>query len=206
MTLFSLTFAALSAACLANAIGDVFMLYGVRYTNWEPGVEAMQQTPERYIKWGALSGLVTVSAWFLLVPAAAQVGGGIGWALALAFCFYVGVTLSFHVSYLFVGLGVKADNTLAEPFAGLLGLISAASFLGAVSVSVLWAVDLFMRSASLFYLACTPAFTILFFQMFMGRFLGRAPYYKVVAGPIAMVAFFAGFLHYTEAVIGWHVP
>ena len=193
----TLTFLALTLACVANAIGDIFMLYGIRYTNWEPGAEAIRQTPDVYLRWGALSGLVTVSAWFLLVPAMAT----LGWAITLAYCVYVGVTLAFHVSYIFVGLGVKADAGLAGPVSSLIGLLSGVSFLAAAVTSLLWAVHLFASGASWFYLLATPAATIVILQVLLGRLLGRTvPYYIVVAGPLAMIAFFAGFLHYVEAV------
>ena len=193
----TLTFLALTLACVANAVGDIFMLYGVRHTNWEPGVEAMQRTPESYLRWGALSGLVTVSAWFLLVPAMAT----LGWVITLAYCVYVGVTLAFHVSYLFVGLGVKAHADLAAPFSSLIGWLSGVSFLAAAVTSVFWAVHLFASGASWLYLLATPAVTIVILQILLGRLLGKTvPYFNVVAGPLAMIAFFAGFLHYVQNV------
>lgn len=198
----SLTFAVLTAAVLANAVGDVFMLWGVRFAG-EPGVEAMRKTPDSYLRWGALSGLVTVNAWFLLVPAAAQLTDTVGWSIALSHCTYVAVTLSFHVAYVFVGLGVKKSETLEGPFSQLLGLLAAASFLCALAISVSWGLDVARRSGDWRYLAGTPTVTILFFQMCLGAVLRRVPYYQVVAGPLAMLVYFGAFFSYVESATGW---
>lgn len=189
------TFIILSCACIANAIGDVFMLYGIRYTDWKPGTKAMTHTPDSYLVWGALSGLVTISAWFVLVPHAVE----INWAVALLYCWYVGVTLAFHVAYLFVGLGVKAESNLAKPFARYLGMVTLCSFVTALFVSVAWAVDIFSTQAPWWYLLFTPTATIVAVQMLLGRILIRVPYIQVISGPLAMWVFFTGLLSYT----GW---
>ncbi|MEM7217331.1 MAG: hypothetical protein AAF515_03130 [Pseudomonadota bacterium] len=187
----------LAAACLANAVGDCFLLRGVRHTDWDPGIEALRRNDDAHLKWGSLTGMFTIGCWFLLTPYAMGLGGVLGLAFTLSYLLYVAVTLAFHLSYGFVGLGVKASPDLEKPFRGLLGPIVLTSFLSALACSVAWAAHILMSGASLWYLLTTPVATVVFFQMLFGRALARVPYYLVVSGPIAMFAFFAGFLHYT---------
>lgn len=192
------TFICLAIACLANAIGDVFMLYGIKFTRGRPGPEAMQKTPTAYIKWGALSGLLTVNAWFLLLPYISQ----INWLTGIAFATYVSTTLAFHVSYLFVGLGVQSTPELSKSLSKYLGWLTLCSFATALLVSVAWVADIYQRGGSAWlYLFATPTVTIIVVQMLLGRVLRRVPFYQVVSGPVAMLVFFAGVLVYT----GWRL-
>ncbi|MEM1230692.1 MAG: hypothetical protein AAGI15_09155 [Pseudomonadota bacterium] len=193
------TLLALAIATVANAVGDAFMMYGLRKTNGRPGAQAIQQTPDGYLRWGGLSGLVTVSAWFLLVPMMTSINGWQGTGLLLSYCFYVAVTLSFHVSYVFMALGVKAQPTLIEPLGRLFAWLRLASFVGLVLVTVFWSADLLLTQRSLAYLLTTPLVTVMVLQLLGARFLRPYPVLMVASGPLAMLVFFAGFLHYVGA-------
>lgn len=194
------TFLLLAIACTMNAIGDVFLLRGVCKTNWEPGIEALRQTSDRNLIWGALSGLATITPWSLLLPLLANIPGVSGRVALLSYATYVAVTLAFHVSYGFIGLAVKADHTLSDQFQPLVTVIAGTSFGLGVLFSIAWSAAILQAEASWRYVFVTPAITIAVCQFLLGYLFRRVPYYLVVSGPLAMLVFFWAFLQYAETV------
>ncbi|MEM6448624.1 MAG: hypothetical protein AAF704_18960, partial [Cyanobacteria bacterium P01_D01_bin.123] len=82
-------------------------------------------------------------------------------------------------------------------FEPLVSIIKLTSFGFALIFSVFWGLITVNIGASWLYLLFSPVVTILFFLMVLGRFLRKVPYYLVISGPLAMLVFFAGFLHFS---------
>ena len=195
MTL-TLVLIALLVACALNAIGDVILLWGVRETNWQPGIEALAKTPEPYVVFGSMLGLATIPVWFLIAPYLAQVPGLAGRVAFFSYLTYVAGVFAFHLCYAFVGVGVQASEALKAKFAPLVQAIAGYSFLAAVVFTVAMIVSGASKSvqAEWYHYATLPLFTIILFQMVLGQVLKGVPYYWAASGTVAMAAFFIGFI------------
>lgn len=188
----------LAVSCMLNAIGDIYLLHGVRYTQWQPGLDALSKTGEKHIMWGSLSGLATIPAWFLIVPYLANFEGVAGFVSLLSYCIYVAATFAFHLCYCFVGLSVRKHTDLIKSFEPLVGTIAGYSFVSAIVFSIAWV--LFGTNDTItmnwFHWLTTPLVTIVLMQMVLGRLLRKVPYFLVICGPIAMFIFFYGFIDF----------
>lgn len=191
-----IVFTVLMASCLINAIGDVILLWGVRNTNWEPGLEALAQTPERFVLFGSLLGLLVIPAWFLICPYLANIDGLAGKIAFMSFATYVAAVFSFHVCYAFVGVGIQALDSLQPKFEPLVGIIAGYSFLAATifTVAMIFAGLTKAISMSWFHYATLPVFTIILFQMALGNVFKSVPYFQAASGTFAMALFFYGFI------------
>ena len=88
----------LASACAANMVADIYLLNGVKETNWQPALTALIKTGFVFVKWVALSSIVLIPVWFLIVPYILELGGSIGYFAVIFWCSYVGITLAFHTS------------------------------------------------------------------------------------------------------------
>ena len=186
----------LLTSCVINAVGDVFLLWGVRYTNWQPGIEALAKTPVKYVLFGSLIGMVIIPAWFLILPYLANIGSTAGRIAFMSFAIYVSAVFTFHVSFSFVALGVQASGDLKVKFERIVGLIAGYSFLAAIvfTVSMIFLGVEREISMTWFHYITLPLFTIIGIQMVLGKVLKRLPYYRAVSGTVAMALFFIGFM------------
>ena len=197
----ALVLAALLASCVINAIADVFLLWGARYTNYEPGLPALQKTPEKYLLFGSLIGLVILPVWFLICFYLTEISGPAGLMAFLVFAAYVAAVLCFHVCYAFVGLGIQRDAFLEEKFEPVVKTVAGFSFLLAIlftgTMIFIGATD--RVAMTWLHYATLPLFTIIFFQMILGRLLRFIPYFQAFSGTLAMAAFFYGFMDMVAA-------
>lgn len=196
-TSFTVVALILAGAAILNAYADYRLLRGVRYTDWDPGFDALVLSSFDDLRVGTWLGGLTVVCWLaLLLPMATALPNELH--LLPLYAAYVGATLVFHVAYGFAGVMVKQQpelKALAESWVTKLALCS---FLTGAVFSIVWAVEIWRLPVSSLYYLATPAAAIVIFQFVIGRLLRRVPYYLAVSGPIAMFWFFAGFLLFSR--------
>lgn len=195
-----LIFVILAVACLTNAIGDGFMLYGVRFTQWKPGVEALSRTPDAYpsmecpVRLADGVGLVLVGAHHGRARWEDRVGDD---PRVLRLCRRdAGLPCVLR-------LRRARRPSAAVPYGAIRPVGPHSSghelLVGSGGERALGGGPRGARRALGIPLT-SPVVTIVGFQKVLGRVLGTLPYALVVAGPLAMLRFFAGFLSYANVV------
>ncbi|MEM1396682.1 MAG: hypothetical protein AAGH38_04445 [Pseudomonadota bacterium] len=188
--------AALITACFLNAVIDVFLLWGAKETNWEPGLDAIEKTPQPFLLFGSFAGLAIIPIWFLLLPVIGALPDQFALPISIAYATYVAAALTFHVSYAFIGISIQNNSSLKERLTKPVGLLVLFVFVTSLVTTALIATAGFLGVIELawwqYLFLPTPA--ILVFQLVLGRIFSRVPYFQVVAGPLAMAAFFTSFI------------
>ncbi|MEM1051527.1 MAG: hypothetical protein AAGI28_05460 [Pseudomonadota bacterium] len=196
----SLILVVLLIACAANAVGDVALLWGARQTRWQPGLPALVKTPPRLVLLGSLLGLITIPCWFLIVPLIARLPGWYGLVACISYSAFVAGALAFHLSYAFVGPSLREVPALEGAFKRPLGTLLLYTFaMGAIASIVLALAGASQTIIMHWYhylLLPTPAIVLI--QMIFGSALRSIPFAKIIAGPLAMAAFFIAFTDLVE--------
>ncbi|MEM6683805.1 MAG: hypothetical protein AAF607_16340 [Pseudomonadota bacterium] len=192
----NLVLSLLLIACAVNAAADVVLLWGVGETDAGPGIEALAKTPERFVIFGSMIGLLIIPVWFLIAPYLARIPGVAGNIAFYSYLIYVAGVFAFHLCYAFVGLGVQANAQLEAKFAPLVQGIASYSFLASIVFTVALGVSGFTKSVAMqwYHYAALPLFTIIFFQMILGSALKSFPHVQSALGVFAMAVFFIGFM------------
>lgn len=182
-------------SCFANIVADIFLLHGVRHTGWQPGLDALEKTPPRFILGGSLAGFVTITPWFLLLLPLSAIPDTPGMIGLVSYAIFIAAMMVFHISYAFVGLAIQSDPDLKIPFSKIIGAIAGVSALSGFifSVPIVWlGLNGNLNMNALHYISL-PTVSILLFQLILGTALKRLPYYLAISGNLAMALFFYGF-------------
>lgn len=193
----SLLICVLTFSCLTNVVLDILLLWGVRETGWDPGIDALIYTPEQFNNWGALGGLFTITCWFALVPSLNRLEGWAGQVAMFGYCAYVASLILFHGSYAFIGIALRRTPDLLDVFLPLVELVVSFSAFSMLVVSLALAYLGFTKSLVFrwYHYLGLPFVSVLIFSVVFGYFLSNVPYYLAISGTVAMLAFFLSFLH-----------
>ncbi len=181
---------------LLNIVADILLLWGIKDTNWEPTVESIKKTPTSFLLIGSLSGLVILPFWFFPVTYLMRIPGIAGQIAAYSYLTYIATLIVFHVSYSFVGIGIKECDALNDKFERIITAIAGYSmllfliFTGAMVYLGLTST----LNMSWYHYFTLPAFTIIFFRI-IAKILKSVPYIAAVSGTLAMLTFFIGFVN-----------
>jgi hypothetical protein len=184
----------LSISCILNVIADILLFWGVRY-RYTTNEEVFVKTPRSFLLVGALSGLFILPFWFLPAPYLLQVDGLAGNITFFSYVTYIAILLLFHVSYSFIGLGIKADRSLGEIYTPVRSAIGAYSFLVALifTISMVYIGVQQIWVFSWYHYLILP-FPILLIALGLGNLLKRIPWFRVTSGTLSMFVFFVGFV------------